>query len=367
MAMNISASVSQQDRAKLESNEWRVKNQIPWNATEGDTRGNFQYKGGQWGYSGGGGAEGQGSGSGAYSGRSAEDLQRSQFKLSQELQAPAIDTLRQSGQGIGERYQRRSETLEAERQPLKDRYQNMLKDITQGTRQAAASEFSRRGIPLSSGLVEQTVGSRLAPQIERVGLERESGLRNLTGMQNELVNQQSQEEQQLQQAIAMVQSQSGSQGMQSGMSLYQLAQQVAEQQQNRDLSRWQTGQQTNLANQQMGFQQSQADIAQQNLDRAWPYQQATYQKALDKPYYKGDSPSQYDKTVDARNQMLDQAQKGATLTQLTQQFGGAMDVADIVKLYAGASPYGVPEEPWAKKILGIDQGNNSGGSGFTPT
>lgn len=54
-----------------------------------------------------------------------------------------------------------------------------------------------------------------------------------------------------------------------------------------------------------------------------------------------------------RQNVLNAARKGATLNDLTANYGSQLPISDIVELYTSVSPYGTPVEDWAKKMLGI--------------
>lgn len=222
---------------------------------------------------------GEGGGGTSGGGGNYVDIARQMYEETQKYAQPAIETLRGSYGQIPQMFAPQRQAIEAERAPLESRYQNLLADITKGTREAAGAEFSRRGIPLSSGMVEQTVGARLAPQVERIGLEREAGLRGLTGMAGQLTTAEAQQRMNLDQAIATIQAAGGPQAVQAAMGIYGTQQQTASATAQRALQQWQAEQQASQFAQQLGFQQEQA---------AWeqPWQEKLWQYELGKPYYK---------------------------------------------------------------------------------
>jgi hypothetical protein len=223
---------------------------------------------------GGGGASGSGSGTG-----SPVDLAKQMYQLGQQFAQPAIKTLEAGRAGIAPVYEGLRGAAEAEKEPLTQRYKNLLADITKGTREAAGAEFTRRGIPLSSGVVEQTVRARMAPQIERVGLEREAGLRDI----NQLIASYGQQElgaqTDLDRAIAAIQGAVGPGAVQSAMGIYGQQEQARRQAAQLALQRWQTEQQRDITGQQLAWEQQQAAWEQPWQERLWEYQ-------LNKPYYK---------------------------------------------------------------------------------
>jgi len=85
-------------------------------------------------------------------------------------------------------------SLEAQRQPIADRYASLIDQIKSnqtaaigGQQTTSSREFGRRGIPLSSGVFETTLEERLNPirreysgLLGQTGAERESALAQLT-------------------------------------------------------------------------------------------------------------------------------------------------------------------------------------------
>ena len=114
-------------------------------------------------------------GGGATSGASQNpiDLAKQLFELGSQFRKPAIETLESGRAGIAPAFEGLRGAAEAQRPTIEQRYKDTLEEITKTTRGAAAQEFTRRGIPLSSGLVEQTVGSRLGPQISQAATQRD--------------------------------------------------------------------------------------------------------------------------------------------------------------------------------------------------
>jgi len=160
------------------------------------------------------------------------------------------DIVRQAQQMAQQAIQPQVQALEAREPQVESRYQQLLQDITQTTRGAATAEFGRRGIPLSSGIVESTVGQRLAPQIAQAGVVKEAGLSDI------------------QQAIAALQGGALGAGMTGGIDLYSAMQGARE-----NAAR--------LALDQLKERQLQEQ-------RLWerPYQEREYEYGLGKPYYK---------------------------------------------------------------------------------
>jgi len=169
-------------------------------------------------------------------------LAQQMYQLQQQFRQPAIQTLEAGRAQIPQIFAPQRAGIEAEKEPLELRYQNLLKDITGAEEKAASAEFSRRGIPLSSGIVEQTVAQRLAPQIERVGLEKETGLRGLEGLLTQLTTGEAQAGLGLNQAIAAIQAATGQDAVSAALSLYQYQQQAQQQSAQMALQKWITEQ-----------------------------------------------------------------------------------------------------------------------------
>ena len=172
----------------------------------------------------------------------------------------AISTLQAQQPGISAVSQEQLTTAQAQKPTVEQRYKDTLAEITQGTRRAATAEFTRRGIPLSSALVEQTVESRLAPQIQQAATQRDV---NMLGVDQLIANIRSGQQGQsldLAKAIAAIQGGGSQDAVNSALSLY---------------GSQQSGQQQGFANQ----------LAQQQLELE--KQKTAYD--INKPYYAPDS------------------------------------------------------------------------------
>ena len=174
--------------------------------------------------------------------------------------APALATLEQSRANIGDVFDPQRKTIEAERGPLEDRYAQLLKDITGYTTKATAQEFGRRGIPLSSGVYDTALAQAIEPQVERIGLEREAGLRNLDALLNQLAASEAEMGMGVDQAIAQIQSATGMDAVQAALSLYQMQQQQQQFEKSFEIEQA-------LAN----LQQQQFDWQKENTDSTDPY------------------------------------------------------------------------------------------------
>ena len=115
-------------------------------------------------------------------------------------------------------------TLEGQKQPLKDRYSKVIEDIraqrglrTKQAEIASAREFGKRGIPLSSGTYDQYV------QEQRLPVDVQFG-----GLETQAANEQTDKEMSIAQLISQLQGNAGLQGFSSGQQANQFAQTLAE-------------------------------------------------------------------------------------------------------------------------------------------
>jgi len=218
------------------------------------------------------------------------DMARQLAALTGQLQAPALQTLESTRPQIESTYAERGRQLTAEREPLKQRYQTLLAEITRreqvetkAQETTTSREFGRRGIPLSSGLFETTLGEQLSPlrqfytgQTKETGLARESGLRDIENLLGNLTIGKGQEMTNLSQAIAAIQGAQAPTSIQSALSLYgqqQTAQQNALQRALQERELVEREQQNAIAN---------ALAQRQFQEVALP--KSKYE--LEKPYYK---------------------------------------------------------------------------------
>lgn len=141
----------------------------------------------------------------------------------QQAIAPAVQSLEVSIPEIAQKFGTERSRLQGEVDPLKQRYQTLIDDLTRResrdvgeVNKALSSEFSRRGIPLSSGLYEQTGLERRQPVSEFYGIqqreavgERESGLRQLQNLIAGLTPQETEANRTIRNAIAQLQAGAG--------------------------------------------------------------------------------------------------------------------------------------------------------------
>ena len=147
---------------------------------------------------------------------------------------PAIASYEASKPEIAERYQVRESQLQSEKQPLLDRYSNLIADLTgreaktsaqQG--QVTSTEYGKRGIPLSSGMYAQDLANKLAGitydygvQRKDVGLSQEADLRNLENMISNLASDRIQTMREIDNAIGGLKAGAGNQAVSDALDLY---------------------------------------------------------------------------------------------------------------------------------------------------
>ena len=171
------------------------------------------------GYGGEGGRGAISGGEAGVSGGGVSDINaiaRQMLQLQKEANQPAVEAARASIPTTQAAFAQQKQTLEGEREPLKQRYQSILDELTRKEKvdisaqeRTTSREFGRRGIPLSSGIFDVELQEKLSPtrqfyagQGRDVGLSREDALRQLTGQLGALPIQEQQSLNQINQAIA---------------------------------------------------------------------------------------------------------------------------------------------------------------------
>ncbi len=180
------------------------------------------------------------------------DLAKQLFELGSQFRKPAIETLQAGRAGIAPTFEGLRGAAEAQRPTIEQRYKDTLEEITKTTRGAAAQEFTRRGIPLSSGLVEQTVGSRLGPQISQAATQRDVGQPGITQLLANIGVGEFEAGTDLDRAIATIQASGSPEAITAAQNIFGQQQQARQSELSRQL------QQQQLAQQQQQFQTGEA-------------------------------------------------------------------------------------------------------------
>ena len=110
------------------------------------------------------------------------DIARTQLELQKQANQPAIETLAGSKAGISSAFDVQQSGLEAYKTPLAQKYDDLLKSLTQQQATTTSREFGRRGIPLSSGQFDTTLQELTAPTTERIGGQKNLALADLQNL-----------------------------------------------------------------------------------------------------------------------------------------------------------------------------------------
>jgi len=109
-----------------------------------------------------------------------------QFQV--EANQPAIQQLQSSIPGVQQKFAAERQSLEAEKNPLEQRYQTLLADVTKQTSIATSREAGRRGVSTESGMYDEWLAERIEPKAQELGLAKESDLRNITNLISQLTS-----------------------------------------------------------------------------------------------------------------------------------------------------------------------------------
>jgi len=147
---------------------------------------------------------------------------------------PALESYRASKPEVGQAFDTRTGQLEAEKQPLIDRYSNLIADLTgRETKETTAQgkylsqEYGKRGIPLSSGAYQQDLTGKTQDisqyygvQRKDVGLGQEADLRDLSNQISNLTTQRVSAMRDIDNKIAELQAGAGNQAITDALGLY---------------------------------------------------------------------------------------------------------------------------------------------------
>jgi hypothetical protein len=167
------------------------------------------------------------------------------IELQKKAAEPAIAGLRATIPEVQQRFETQRGQVEAQREPLKQRYQNLLADIKgqaktseEAQTRITSGELGKRGIVGSSTLAQQQIQQAVEPiragartATKEVGLAQEEGLRNLTNIIANLTGQETSAVRDVTNAIAQLQAGGAQTGISQGLAQEQAAQQTAFQQQ----------------------------------------------------------------------------------------------------------------------------------------
>ena len=173
------------------------------------------------------------------------------LEFQRQANQPAISSLQASLPETEQRFATERTRLGGEKEPLKQRYQNIIDQLTGREKadvalaqQRTGREFGYRGIPASSTLfldelmrAESPIRQAYGGQIKDVGFERETGLRGIDQLLSQLAGQSVEAKRTIQNAIAQLQSGDPGSALQAAMSILSLQQNQAQFQQSQELQR----------------------------------------------------------------------------------------------------------------------------------
>lgn len=162
------------------------------------------------------------------------DLAAEQNRLRMEAIKPAIESYQASKPEVTSAFESRTGQLAAEKQPLIDRYQTLLDELTgRETKETAAQgkymsqEWGKRGVPLSSGMYQealtnktQDISQYYGTQQKETTLSRESDLRDLENQITNLTSEKVEALRGIDQAIANLQADAGNQSVTDALTMY---------------------------------------------------------------------------------------------------------------------------------------------------
>src|SRR3990167_3345020 len=123
----------------------------------------------------------------------------------QQANQPAIQSLQTQVGEVGQSFAGQRPRLESGIQPLKDRYNQILDEMKGRVSTDVSREYGRRGIPLSSGMFEQDLTSKINPLTRDIGLAREEGIRGIQDLIASLTGQETESKRNIFNAIAQLQ------------------------------------------------------------------------------------------------------------------------------------------------------------------
>lgn len=170
---------------------------------------------------------------------SPEELQRQQITAAMGAIQPAVDSMNAGLPEVANRFDTARSQAEAGRNPLLERYQNLIDDLRASesgrvaeTQGIAAREFGRRGIPLSSTFAAEETVRRTAPiqsetnaLVRDVGLDRENKIRELDDLIANLTLEQTAAEREIRNTIANLQANAATGALDRALQQYQIEEQ----------------------------------------------------------------------------------------------------------------------------------------------
>ena len=175
----------------------------------------------------------------AQGGLTLEEKQRTQTEANMRAIQPAVTSLEAGIPELKQAYQTRQDQLTAEKDPLIQRYEQLLGEIrgreasqVNDTTRTTNREMGRRGITLDSTFAAEELQGRTAPihsqaqsDILSTTFDREAKLREIDNSITNLTSEMVAAERDIRNSIAQIQATAGQQGVSQALQLYQMAQQ----------------------------------------------------------------------------------------------------------------------------------------------
>ena len=171
------------------------------------------------------------------------------LEMYREANRPAVDATKASIPITEQAYSQRESSLSGQKEPLKQRYQSIIDELkrkesvdTQSATLNTAREFGKRGVPLSSGSYDVGLTEATRPirefytgQTKDVSLNQEDALREIDSLLASLPIEKAQSLNQIQQAIAALESGSSKDAISQAFNLLTMQRQQEEAEANRSL------------------------------------------------------------------------------------------------------------------------------------
>lgn len=196
----------------------------------------------------------------------AEKLRQFNVKANQ----PYISSLQSSIPETSARFATQRSQIEGQREPLKQRYQNIIAELKGGQSaelsragERTSREFGYRGIPASSTLFtdelirgETPIRDRYGRQITGAGLEQEEGLQGLTNLQSNLVGEETESLRSTQNLIGQAQAGEPTSALAMAMQILGMRQSASESSANRASQEELARQQLGLSERELGLKET---------------------------------------------------------------------------------------------------------------
>ena len=125
--------------------------------------------------------------------------------FNQEANKPVIDSLQSQVGELGNIYAGQRQRLQSGIAPMRERYNQILDEMKGNVGKDLSREYGRRGIPLSSGMYESDLTSKINPLVRDIGLAQEEGARSIEDLIAGLLDKETSGKRDIYNAIAQLQ------------------------------------------------------------------------------------------------------------------------------------------------------------------